>query len=364
MESKVKTRIFIISDTCGKLIPFNRILPEPFVAEVAIHCGNLTENSTIKEYMAGLREFDVIFAPLKLVIPGNRDLHLDPESLLKKAEEAARAEGRPFDRERVDEEVREVRRLLAKAKETDGVTVLDEGTHTFTLINGAKLKIFVSPYTPGTDGGAFRYSTSHDFNIEEGTDIVATHGPPHGIMDIGSSGEHIGCPQLFRAIARSQPKIHCFGHVHQSWGGRLVSWRPELSEKPSHTQDIDDSKTLEIENLGRESDPEDVVEARRERIKDYIREGFCPSNHTEKDERPLAAGETIFVNASAKGSETSVVLGQPQWLVEIDLPKAESEAGVFKKEPGVTTPASCKRKPEEGHPGGPKANSKRKRARR
>ncbi len=45
------------------------------------------------------------------------------------------------------------------AKEA-GVTYLDEGTHTFTLNNGAKFTVSASPYTPGSGGTSLRKTAS------------------------------------------------------------------------------------------------------------------------------------------------------------------------------------------------------------
>jgi len=71
-----------------------------------------------------------------------------------------------------------------------GMVSLDEGTHTFTLESGAHLKVYASPYTPfktDMDVSGFQYDprgAEHEWGtIDDGVDIVITHGPPRGIMD-------------------------------------------------------------------------------------------------------------------------------------------------------------------------------------
>jgi Icc-related predicted phosphoesterase len=55
--------------------------------------------------------------------------------------------------------------------------------------------------------------------IPEGTDIVLTHTPPFGILDyIPSTDERVGCEDLLNRILQVQPKIHAFGHIHESYG--------------------------------------------------------------------------------------------------------------------------------------------------
>jgi Icc-related predicted phosphoesterase len=90
------------------------------------------------------------------------------------------------------------------------------------------LKIYGSPTTP-LFSGAFGKSkpadrTRHWASIPEDTDILITHGPPYGILDVapGSSGEHMGDPELLAAVQRIQPLLHVFGHVHGAFGQMVV----------------------------------------------------------------------------------------------------------------------------------------------
>ena len=79
--------------------------------------------------------------------------------------------------------------------------------------------------------------------------MIMTHSPPRGIMDYTLSRQRAGCPNLFSAVARSRPRLHCFGHIHEGWGAKLVTWRSEVSESPTHFADIDNEKSTIIEKL-------------------------------------------------------------------------------------------------------------------
>lgn len=42
------------------------------------------------------------------------------------------------------------------------------------------------------------------------------------MLDLTFRGEHVGCEELALAIARVRPKLHIFGHVHESHGTARV----------------------------------------------------------------------------------------------------------------------------------------------
>jgi Icc-related predicted phosphoesterase len=54
--------------------------------------------------------------------------------------------------------------------------------------------------------------------IPNDTDVLITHGPPHGILDLNSEREKCGCEELLLAVNRVRPKIHIFGHIHEAYG--------------------------------------------------------------------------------------------------------------------------------------------------
>lgn len=55
-------------------------------------------------------------------------------------------------------------------------------------------------------------------SIPQDTDILLTHGPPHGIgnLDRITTGQSVGCEELTSKLRRGElrPRLHCFGHIH------------------------------------------------------------------------------------------------------------------------------------------------------
>ena len=90
------------------------------------------------------------------------------------------------------------------------------------------LKIFGSPYTPKFFDWAYMKARSElDMvwqAIPDDIDILITHGPPKGIMDMTAdmrTGEpvHVGSKSLMRHVEdRIKPRIHAFGHIHDERG--------------------------------------------------------------------------------------------------------------------------------------------------
>lgn len=49
-----------------------------------------------------------------------------------------------------------------------------------------------------------------------------THCPPYGICDVTHLGYHVGCKHLKQTVDTVKPRIHVFGHIHES-AGNVVS---------------------------------------------------------------------------------------------------------------------------------------------
>lgn len=242
----VNTSILILSDTHGMAL--DELLPSPR-ADVAIHCGDLTEESKLDEMRTTLELLKKLDAPLKLVIAGNHDFTLDIPSFKQKVEDARP----PLEPALVKKEYGdygEAERLFLEAQE-HGIRLLREGTHHLVLSNGAGLTVYASPYTPSLGDWGFQYKPDqgHVYNIEKGTDIAITHGPPRGVLDRTNGRERGGSSELFAAVATSRPRVHCFGHIHEGWGAKMITWREAQSHQPSHLTDIDNGKSKVVEIL-------------------------------------------------------------------------------------------------------------------
>ncbi|KAI1475952.1 hypothetical protein K445DRAFT_378679 [Daldinia sp. EC12] len=317
----IKTRFFMLSDTHGEDMPNIQHLR----ADVAIHCGDLTEGSKIEEFKTSLKLLKRIDAPLKLVIAGNHDITVDVPLFRKKV--AEHPDVQQEDVEKFYGGFGDVHRLFEEAR-GDGVVLLEEGTHRFELSNGARLTVYSSPFTPSLRDGGFHYSPEegHDFSIEKGVDVVITHGPPRGIMDFTVYGRREGCPELLRSIARARPKLHCFGHIHEGWGAKLVTWREKINEAPSHFADIDNERSMVIEKLSNlissKFDTPEIAEEKSKKRAKLTREGYIKTSHCISDDNPLEAGsQTLFVNAAIRGLSEEYP-NQAPWLVDLEMPTA------------------------------------------
>lgn len=89
-------------------------------------------------------------------------------------------------------------------------------------------RIYCSPYTPAWGNSwAFmmkrsRIGLAWDA-IPESTDILVTHGPPKGVLDITRDRDNghliqVGCAALRKRVEAIRPKLHIFGHIHDEKG--------------------------------------------------------------------------------------------------------------------------------------------------
>ena len=107
--------------------------------------------------------------------------------------------------------------------ESVGITYLENSS-----IEIEGLKIWGSPYTPSFGiGWAYNKKREklHDLwaTIPDDTDIIITHGPPKGIMDLAYHKidgkwllEYCGCGALLKRVFQIKPKLVCFGHIHDN----------------------------------------------------------------------------------------------------------------------------------------------------
>lgn len=84
-------------------------------------------------------------------------------------------------------------------------------------------KIYGSPHTPEFFSWAFNLKRGEEIaknweKIPNNVDILITHGPPYGILDQNIKGEHCGCEELLKKVKEIEPRVHIFGHIHQSSG--------------------------------------------------------------------------------------------------------------------------------------------------
>ena len=90
-----------------------------------------------------------------------------------------------------------------------------------TIING--FKIWGSPVTPWFFNWDFNKKRGEEIRkhwdlIPADTNILITHGPVYGFLDVVRNEEHVGCQDLLRRVLLIEPKIHVCGHIHESYG--------------------------------------------------------------------------------------------------------------------------------------------------
>jgi len=167
--------------------------------DLLVHAGDFTRQGTLREVAAFAEWLRSLPHRHKVVVAGNHDFLFEKEPVL-------------------------ARSLLTGATylEDEGVTI--EG-----------LRIWGSPWQPWFFDWAFNLKRGAPLKakwdlIPEGTDLLVTHGPPHGILDeVGrvtgkiaafamGQGSHVGCEELAKAVVRLRPKVHVFGHIHEGYG--------------------------------------------------------------------------------------------------------------------------------------------------
>jgi Icc-related predicted phosphoesterase len=172
-----------ISDTHG----LHRHVKLP-KGDVLLHAGDITHRGKEDEVLDFLTWFSKLNYQYKIFIGGNHDFFLEKN-----------------------------RRTFPKMV-PDGITYLsDSGIEIYGI------KIWGSPVIPWFYNWAFNVPRGqsirkHWEKIPIDTDILITHGPPHGILDQVVTGRHIGCKDLIDIVSKIKPKFHLFGHIHESYG--------------------------------------------------------------------------------------------------------------------------------------------------
>ena len=84
---------------------------------------------------------------------------------------------------------------------------------------------FGSPWSPNFGNWHFmkkrsKLASHWDKVLIEGIDLLITHGPPKGVLDLSEDQnrnlEMCGCSGLMKAVVKYEPKHHVFGHIHDN----------------------------------------------------------------------------------------------------------------------------------------------------
>jgi Icc-related predicted phosphoesterase len=58
--------------------------------------------------------------------------------------------------------------------------------------------------------------------VPRSTDVLISHGPPYGVLDMTHFGERAGSTSHARVIQSIRPKLNCFGHIHECYGSTSI----------------------------------------------------------------------------------------------------------------------------------------------
>ncbi|KAG5981330.1 hypothetical protein E4U54_006659 [Claviceps lovelessii] len=163
--------------------------------DIFIHAGDLTQSGSRAELEAALSWIRSLPHQHKIVVAGNHDLLLDPSC----DGPAARTE--------------------ASRRELDwqGIVYLQNEARTLSCSNGRAVCVYGSPLSPKHGNWAFQYPRATNVwadTIPEHVDILVTHGPPRGHLDLLK----YGCGHLLEALWRVRPRLHVCGHIHEGYG--------------------------------------------------------------------------------------------------------------------------------------------------
>lgn len=189
-------KILLISDTHNK--HNSMVIPDEEI-DIVICSGDFTMMGRLGEVNSFLEWYKQLEIPHKVLIAGNHEVVV-PEK-------------QPV--------------LFEELCNQNGIIYLNDSS-----VNIEGIKIHGSPVTPTFGyGWAFNRNRGKDIKkhwdlIEDGIDILVTHGPPHRILDgverftrnAEYEIEHTGCQDLADAIKRVKPQIHLFGHIHEGYG--------------------------------------------------------------------------------------------------------------------------------------------------
>ncbi|KDQ11146.1 hypothetical protein BOTBODRAFT_114901 [Botryobasidium botryosum FD-172 SS1] len=210
-------RFVCLSDTHGHTFP----VPD---GDVLLHTGDLTSRGRLEHFQEAISWLASLPHKKKIVIAGNHDLPLHRGWYENNYQ---RFMAHREDMQDVDAILDVLRGPEAQAA---GIVYLqDEAYDLKVREDGRTWTVFGSPWTPYFGGWAFNYDriTEADriINAIPKVDILLTHGPPHGILDLAQHVRSSGCHTLLKRVQETiQPRLHVFGHIHEGHGCEIHSW--------------------------------------------------------------------------------------------------------------------------------------------
>jgi Icc-related predicted phosphoesterase len=184
-----RRRVVVISDTHLRHDGWD--VPD---GDILVHCGDHTVWGTVREVSAALEWFAALPHRRKVMVAGNHDFL--------------------FQRD-----LRTVWKMLVDKRmaylQDNGIAMMG-------------LRIWGTPWSR-TRSGDWAFNNDGGPGIQkawekipEDLDLLISHSPPGGILDAAYDADTTGCPLLMEAVRRAAPKYHVFGHIHESYGRKVV----------------------------------------------------------------------------------------------------------------------------------------------
>jgi predicted phosphodiesterase len=207
-------RLVCISDTHNAHAALGALPP----GDVLVHAGDFTDVGSEKDVLGFCDWLDQQSQfRHKVVIAGNHDLSLDKDSYERNWPRFCQKRG-------------------IKKADTGILEARLRASCTYLLHEGCEIdgvRFFGSPYQPEFYDWAFNMCRENGECFAKwssmprgGVDVLLTHGPPMGHGDWCEGSGHQGCADLLDYVERYQPRLHVFGHIHESYGattnGRTV----------------------------------------------------------------------------------------------------------------------------------------------
>ena len=200
-------------------------LPEE--ADMIIHSGDVSMRGTEFEVDNFLKWYSSLPYKYKILISGNHDFLFEIQ--------------RPIAQELI--------------KRYPNIIYLESSE---VIIEG--IKIYGEPRQPWFHSWAFNVQRGDAIKkywdaIPDDTDILVTHGPPKGILDMTMAGDQVGCEDLlYRIWELKNLKLCQFGHIHEHAGyefikdihfvnASVLNLRYQLQNKP-YIFEIDENKKI------------------------------------------------------------------------------------------------------------------------
>lgn len=96
------------------------------------------------------------------------------------------------------------------------------------------LKVYGSPWTPTFGMWAFMVDRGTERmkryrqNIPTGVDILLSHGPAYGVLDMTQDGVRAGCDDLREELCRIDAGVFACGHIHEGASKHFMMFQDTL----------------------------------------------------------------------------------------------------------------------------------------